>query len=216
VLRIAVPLLLAGSLLSAGVAASPSHAAVTPSRVVDRTVCKHVGTTRARCLAIRVDHVHRGRIRHESTPIGYGPADLAAAYALPRANGARAIVAIVDAYDDPTAERDLGVYRSQFHLPSCTTANHCFRKVDQTGGTSYPQADGGWAEEPFTGTGFPRVFYLKYHMYSVYFPLMALGRYLREVVSHQFSVVSKSRDRLDVRHASPAPKGLSVRIPTED
>ena len=38
--------------------------------------------------------------------------------------------------------------------------------------------DGGWTEEPFTGTGFPRVFYLKYHMYPVYFPLMALGRYL--------------------------------------
>jgi squalene-hopene/tetraprenyl-beta-curcumene cyclase len=40
-------------------------------------------------------------------------------------------------------------------------------------------ADGGWTEEPFTGTGFPRVFYLKYHMYPVYFPLMALGRYSR-------------------------------------
>ncbi len=40
-------------------------------------------------------------------------------------------------------------------------------------------ADGGWAEEHFTGTGFPRVFYLKYHMYRVYFPLMALSRYAR-------------------------------------
>ena len=40
-------------------------------------------------------------------------------------------------------------------------------------------ADGGWTEEPFTGTGFPRVFYLKYHIYPVYFPLMALGRYSR-------------------------------------
>jgi squalene-hopene/tetraprenyl-beta-curcumene cyclase len=37
--------------------------------------------------------------------------------------------------------------------------------------------DGAWAEEPFTGTGFPKVFYLKYHLYSVYFPLMALARY---------------------------------------
>jgi squalene-hopene/tetraprenyl-beta-curcumene cyclase len=41
--------------------------------------------------------------------------------------------------------------------------------------------DGGWSEEPFTGTGFPRVFYLKYHMYPVYFPLMAIGRYLKAV-----------------------------------
>ena len=37
--------------------------------------------------------------------------------------------------------------------------------------------DGTWHEEPFTGTGFPKVFYLKYHLYSLYFPLMALARY---------------------------------------
>jgi squalene-hopene/tetraprenyl-beta-curcumene cyclase len=37
--------------------------------------------------------------------------------------------------------------------------------------------DGTWQEEPFTGTGFPKVFYLKYHLYSLYFPLMALARY---------------------------------------
>ena len=36
------------------------------------------------------------------------------------------------------------------------------------------QTDGNWPEEPFTGTGFPRVFYLKYHLYRTYFPLLAL------------------------------------------
>src|SRR5207302_9340891 len=41
------------------------------------------------------------------------------------------------------------------------------------------RSDGNWSEEPFTGTGFPKVFYLKYHMYSLYFPLMALGRYAK-------------------------------------
>jgi len=41
--------------------------------------------------------------------------------------------------------------------------------------------DGDWQEEQFTGTGFPKVFYLKYHMYSLYFPLMALARYARAV-----------------------------------
>jgi hypothetical protein len=30
----------------------------------------------------------------------------------------------------------------------------------------------------FTGTGFPKVFYLRYHLYRLYFPLMAIGRYL--------------------------------------
>jgi squalene-hopene/tetraprenyl-beta-curcumene cyclase len=39
------------------------------------------------------------------------------------------------------------------------------------------RADGNWHEEPFTGTGFPKVFYLKYHLYSLYFPLMALCRF---------------------------------------
>ena len=39
------------------------------------------------------------------------------------------------------------------------------------------QSDGTWDEPYFTGTGFPRVFYLKYHLYRVYFPLLALVRY---------------------------------------
>ena len=41
------------------------------------------------------------------------------------------------------------------------------------------EEDGGWNEPEFTGTGFPRVFYLRYHLYRIYFPLMALGRYAR-------------------------------------
>jgi squalene-hopene/tetraprenyl-beta-curcumene cyclase len=39
--------------------------------------------------------------------------------------------------------------------------------------------DGTWDEPWFTGTGFPRVFYLRYHYYRHYFPLWALGRYVR-------------------------------------
>ena len=39
--------------------------------------------------------------------------------------------------------------------------------------------DGTWHEPWWTGTGFPKVFYLKYHLYRIYFPLMALGRYAR-------------------------------------
>ena len=37
--------------------------------------------------------------------------------------------------------------------------------------------DGAWEESEFTGTGFPRVFYLRYHYYPIYFPLMALSRW---------------------------------------
>src|SRR5262249_2986084 len=65
---------------------------------------------------------------------GLHPADLTSAYGLP-SNKAGQLVAIVDAYDDPTAELDLGVYRTTFGLKACTASNGCFRKVDQHGGT---------------------------------------------------------------------------------
>src|SRR5213078_1332394 len=38
-------------------------------------------------------------------------------------------------------------YRAAYGLPACTTANGCFRKIDQNGGTNYPVANTGWAEE---------------------------------------------------------------------
>jgi hypothetical protein len=63
------------------------------------------------------------------------PADLRDAYKLTSTGSA--MVAIVHAYDDPTAEPDVAVHRSQFGLPACTIANGCFRKVNQIGGTSY-------------------------------------------------------------------------------
>jgi squalene-hopene/tetraprenyl-beta-curcumene cyclase len=59
------------------------------------------------------------------------------------------------------------------------------------------RTDGTWEEAEFTGTGFPRVFYLKYHLYRIYFPLMALARY-----------------RAAVGRMSPANPGvLATRIP---
>jgi squalene-hopene/tetraprenyl-beta-curcumene cyclase len=39
------------------------------------------------------------------------------------------------------------------------------------------EEDGQWMEPQFTGTGFPGDFYIKYHLYRNYWPLMALGRY---------------------------------------
>jgi len=40
---------------------------------------------------------------------------------------------------------------------------------------------GTWTEDWFTGTGFPKVFYLRYHLYRLYFPIMAMGRWLRAI-----------------------------------
>ena len=45
--------------------------------------------------------------------------------------------------------------------------------------------DGSWDEPFFTGTGFPRVFYLKYHMYREYFPLLALTTYAKVMAAEQ-------------------------------
>ncbi|MCE2882661.1 MAG: hypothetical protein LW636_09955, partial [Planctomycetaceae bacterium] len=45
---------------------------------------------------------------------------------------------------------------------------------------SNPDGDpaGSWSERECTGTGFPKVFYLRYHMYRLSFPVMAIGRFL--------------------------------------
>jgi len=87
---------------------------------------------------------------HNSGINGFQPCELQKAYNLTSfstANGASSTVAIVDAYDDPNAEADLANYRSTFGLPACTTANGCFRKVNQTGGTTYPTANASWGQE---------------------------------------------------------------------
>jgi len=115
----------------------------------------------ARCNAwIRTDV---SRLRAPlSSPYGfdgyYGPADLWSAYNLqPSPTSFNATppwawngqtVALVDAYDDPNAESDLGVYRAQFNLPPCTSSNGCFLKVNQSGQQSrYPRRNVNWSEE---------------------------------------------------------------------
>jgi subtilase family serine protease len=145
--RIAVPLALVG-LVAAG-ATTAATAAPSSSGVTHRNnhVCSAPATGAAACNAIRHDTYVNGQpAPNATTPSGYGPADIQSAYGLTGATSSNT-VAIVDAYDDPTAEADLGTYRSHFALSACTTANGCFRKVNQTGGTTPPRKDGGWAQE---------------------------------------------------------------------
>jgi squalene-hopene/tetraprenyl-beta-curcumene cyclase len=52
--------------------------------------------------------------------------------------------------------------------------------------------DGSWYEPFYTGTGFPRVFYLKYTMYYQYFPLLALTAYAK-VVSRETTLASSQQ-----------------------
>ena len=60
--------------------------------------------------------------------------------------------------------------------------------------------DGSWDEATFTGTGFPRVFYLRYHYYRIYFPLMAIARY---------------KAALEREPAAESPPALASRIPAQ-
>jgi len=80
-----------------------------------------------------------------TAPAGLGPADIASAYGLQ--GGVGGTVAIATAYDAPTLEADLAVYRSTFGLPPCTSGDGCLRVVGQRGTSTRPAADVGWAQE---------------------------------------------------------------------
>ena len=83
-----------------------------------------------------------------SGPTGLGPSQIQSAYKLSGLNGSGRTVALVDAYNDPKAASDLATFRKAYGLPACTTANGCFKQVNQNGATSpLPSSDYGWAEE---------------------------------------------------------------------
>ncbi|MGZ6803923.1 MAG: S53 family peptidase, partial [Nocardioidaceae bacterium] len=75
------------------------------------------------------------------------PAQLQSAYKLTGLSSGGKTVAIVDAYGYGNLARDLATYRSYFGLPACTTASGCLRIINQTGGTSLPRQNTGWADE---------------------------------------------------------------------
>ena len=125
---------------------TPVAATTAPS---SRAVCGPAAPGEASCLArVSVDRPAAGTGTGPGSPDGLNPADLQAAYRLPSGTaGTGQTVAVIDAYDDPHAEADLGTYRRTFGLPPCTTASGCFRKLNENGGTAYPKGDAGWAEE---------------------------------------------------------------------
>jgi hypothetical protein len=141
------PLLCLAVVLTFAVCAPAALARPGASGRHHRRVCGAAQQGFARCHAQVVTDAN-GKPLATGGPAGYGPADIQSAYRLPSATaGAGQTVAIVDAYNDPSAESDLAVYRSQFGLPPCTTQNGCFRKVNQSGGTSYPSNNAGWSQE---------------------------------------------------------------------
>ena len=95
---------------------------------------------------------HMGPAVTYTSPLpGYlTPEKLREAYELPSetSSAPSQTIALIDAYDDPTAEADLGVFDEQFGLPACTSANGCFRKLNEEGSPSpLPPAQGEWASE---------------------------------------------------------------------
>ena len=141
-LVLAMTCALGGQLPSAGAAQAASPGAHS------RLVCPSPPSGYAHCHA-RVVTDARGNPDATSSPIGLSPQTITSVYGFPTGPtvGSGKTIAIVDAYDDPSAESDLATFSVRYGLPACTTANGCFQKVDQRGGRTYPRKDAGWALE---------------------------------------------------------------------
>jgi subtilase family serine protease len=145
--RILLLIALTGLAVLGALAVPRSQAAVTATPTL-RPFCT---TGTFQCMsALRTDLpiVADATASHD----GLGPADLRAAYSLASAavnRGKGQTVALVDAYDDPTIESDLNTYRAYYGIPPCTTANGCFKKVNQDGEQgNYPLvANPSWEPE---------------------------------------------------------------------
>jgi len=90
---------------------------------------------------------HRNPGTDRATPTGYTPQQMRHAYGIDQiANqGAGQIIGIVDGFDYPSIESDLGVFTTQFGLPACTQANGCLTVIYATG--TKPPANAGWSGE---------------------------------------------------------------------
>ncbi|MGH3164558.1 MAG: carboxypeptidase regulatory-like domain-containing protein [Trebonia sp.] len=120
---------------SAATKSAAKSAAKTPDYA---SVCEKPNKVRVSCFTMRrTDVKHSLLLPADTAPQGYSPADIQSAYDLPAASGSP-LVAIVDAYDDPTAASDLATYRAQFGLPACTAASGCFQQVGQDGSANLP------------------------------------------------------------------------------
>lgn len=143
------------SLLSASLAAGLVFVAHARSAEVQRSghifyksACATAMGLVAHCHAKIVTDAAGHPLVGTSSVAGYSPADLRDAYKITGAGTSSTIIAVVDAFGYYNAESDLAIYRSNFGLPACTTANGCFKKLNQHGGQGdYPQQQIIWALE---------------------------------------------------------------------
>src|SRR5437773_2159236 len=145
--------------------ALPATAAAKPNK----KVCGDTAAGFAHCHA-RVVTDAKGDPAVTPAPNGYGPADLRAAYSFPSTTaGSGKVFAIVDAYDAPTAEADLGTYRttynSHFNHPgvpiTVSTGDSGYgvefpaasQYVTAVGGTSLARSGSAYSERAWSGAG---------------------------------------------------------------
>jgi subtilase family serine protease len=146
--RSSTTLLPLGTLLAfllTGASAAPVGAAIAraPQGVRVRALCHQPARLQLRCRSyVRLDGSDRPA--RTTAPAGYGPAQLRRAYAIPASSG-DGLVAVVTAYDDPSAAADLATYRSTYGLPPCGPG--CLSIIGQDGGSVTATPDQGWAGE---------------------------------------------------------------------
>lgn len=146
--RLIPTLAVTATAVAAGLGATPAFAAA--SAPAAHTATASSAANWAHSDAIRNNaKSHKVNAKANATPSGFGPSSIQSAYNLPSSTaGSGETVAIVDAYNDPTAAADLAVYRSQYGLSACTVASGCLKIVSQTGSTtSLPKTNAGWATE---------------------------------------------------------------------
>ena len=153
-----------GGALAAGAGAAQALSPLPASDYSEAGVCPPPAPGQAACMAARLVP-QTAQARAHSHPLGFArasasgsyspaeggyglrPQDLHSAYELPDDAAGAQTIALVDAYNDPTAEADLASYDAEFGLPSCTGANGCFEQVGE---------DGSGAELPFPRTSAER------------------------------------------------------------
>jgi subtilase family serine protease len=127
-----------------GASASTGQASPTMSHAVH--VCStHPAPGHAACFAMAMT-ASNGKVTGSVKPMaaGFTPTQIQDAYKLTGLSSSGRTVAIVYAFGYPGLEADLATYRAHFGLPACTTANGCFKRMDQNGGSSNPPTDPGW------------------------------------------------------------------------
>jgi subtilase family serine protease len=131
--------------LGAMALAAPAHAAVAPDSLGPDSVAAQQFAHPDYLVGKRAPAVSSGVTPFATSPTGLSPAKIKAAYSFSTSAtaGSGRTIAIVDAYNDPTAAADLAKFSTQYGLPAAS-----FTKVSQTGSTtSLPATNASWALE---------------------------------------------------------------------